>query len=69
MLDLGLLDDLESGVVDKVRAARPIIVTGATDRASRARAAGLDASDYMVKPVELEELAAAIERWAKEDRG
>ena len=69
VLDLGLLDDLESGVVDKVRAARPIIVTGATDRASRARAAGLDASDYMVKPVELEELAAAIERWAKEDRG
>ena len=69
VLDLGLVDGLDGGVLDKVRTARPIIVTGATDRASRARAAGLDASDYLVKPVELEELAAAIERWATEDRG
>ena len=34
----------------------------ATDPASRALAGALAASDYLVKPVDLEELAAAINR-------
>jgi DNA-binding response OmpR family regulator len=38
------------------------VVTGATDPGSRALAASLNASDYLVKPVELEDLAAAISR-------
>jgi DNA-binding response OmpR family regulator len=37
-------------------------VTGATDRTSRALASSVDASDYLVKPIELDELAAAIKR-------
>jgi DNA-binding response OmpR family regulator len=41
---------------------RPIVLTGATDPVSRALAASLAASDYLVKPIDLEELAAAIRR-------
>jgi DNA-binding response OmpR family regulator len=41
---------------------RPIVVTGATDPASRALAASLAASDYLVKPVELGDLVKAISR-------
>jgi DNA-binding response OmpR family regulator len=51
-----------------LRAARPIVVTGATDAASRAVAASLGASDYLVKPVEPEILAAAISHRIAEDR-
>jgi DNA-binding response OmpR family regulator len=49
-----------------VRAAKPIVLTGATDPASRTIASSLDATDYLVKPVVLEELAAAIKRRAAE---
>jgi ActR/RegA family two-component response regulator len=38
------------------------VVTGAADAASRSLATSLEASDYLVKPVELEDLAAAISR-------
>jgi DNA-binding response OmpR family regulator len=38
------------------------VVTGVTDPASRALAASLGAADFLVKPVELEALAAAIDR-------
>jgi DNA-binding response OmpR family regulator len=38
------------------------VVTGATDRASRALADSVAAADYLVKPVMLAELAAAIDR-------
>jgi two-component SAPR family response regulator len=38
------------------------VVTGAVDAASRALADELDASDYLVKPVETDALAAAINR-------
>ena len=62
VVDLGFLDGLGESALARVRASRPIVVTGATDRGSRARAAGVDASHYLVKPVELEELAAAISR-------
>ena len=60
VFDLGLLPGLGAAAKKSVRDARPIIVTGATDTAGRALAANLDASDYLVKPVDLNELAAAI---------
>jgi len=62
VFDLGLLPGLDDAEKDAVRAARPIVVTGATDPASRAVAASLEATDYLVKPVVLEALAAAIKR-------
>lgn len=62
VFDMSLLPGLDAAANEAVRAARPIVVTGATDSASRALAASLGASDYLVKPIELEELAAAINR-------
>ena len=62
VFDLSLLEGLDGAAHQDVRASRPIVVTGATDPASRALASSLDASDYLVKPIELEELAAAITR-------
>lgn len=62
VVDLSLLEDLDAASRQDVRARRPIVVTGATDAGSRALAASLDATDYLVKPIELEELAAAINR-------
>jgi DNA-binding NtrC family response regulator len=62
VVDLGLVPSLDEASKQTVRAAKPIVVTGATDVAGRALAASLDASDYLVKPVELEELAASIRR-------
>ena len=60
VVDLSLLEALDAAAHQDVRAIRPIVVTGATDQRSRALAAGLDASDYLVKPIELDELADAI---------
>jgi CheY-like chemotaxis protein len=62
VFDLSLLPGLDAADRKAVRAAKPIVVTGATDPSSRAVAASLDASDYLVKPVDLEQLAAAITR-------
>jgi CheY-like chemotaxis protein len=62
VFDMSLLPGLDAVSREAVRAAKPIVVTGATDSASRALAAALGASDYLVKPIELEELAAAINR-------
>jgi CheY-like chemotaxis protein len=62
VFDLGMLPGLDAAAKKSVRAAKPIVVTGATDPASRAVASSLDASDYLVKPIELDELAAAIKR-------
>jgi len=62
VFDLSLLEGLDGAAHQDLRASRPIVLTGATDPASRALASSLDASDYLVKPVELEELAAAINR-------
>jgi len=62
VFDLSLFAGLDVAAKKSVRAARPIVVTGATDPASRALASSLDPSDYLVKPVELDELAAAIKR-------
>jgi CheY-like chemotaxis protein len=62
VLDLGLAAGLAETDRSALKTARPIVVTGATDPRSRALAASLGASDYLVKPVELEELVAAINR-------
>src|SRR5260221_5689122 len=62
VLGLSVLDGLDRAAQRELRASRPIVLTGATDPASRALASSLDASDYLVKPIELEELAAAINR-------
>ena len=62
VFDLGLAAHLRPDERRELKAARPVVVTGATDAASRALAASLDASAYLVKPVELEDLAAAIGR-------
>ncbi|HEX9100129.1 MAG TPA: hypothetical protein VF956_11645 [Candidatus Dormibacteraeota bacterium] len=62
VFDLSLLEALDADAREGIRASRPVVVTGATDPRSRALASSLDASDYLVKPIELEELAAAINR-------
>lgn len=62
VLDLGLARGADNETQSALRHTRPIVVTGAADPGSRALAADLEASDYLIKPVELEELAAAIRR-------
>jgi DNA-binding response OmpR family regulator len=62
VFDLGLSSSLDATALATLRAARPIVVTGAADAASRALAEQLGASDYLLKPVDLEGLAAAIRR-------
>jgi DNA-binding response OmpR family regulator len=62
IFDLGLYSGLDEGGRSTLRALRPIVVTGATDPGSRALATSLNASDYLVKPVEIDDLAAAIRR-------
>ncbi|GAC1506405.1 MAG: hypothetical protein NVS1B3_06010 [Candidatus Dormibacteraceae bacterium] len=62
VFDLSLASELDPKHRSALTAARPIVVTGATDPGSRAQASRLDASDYLVKPVELEDLVAAISR-------
>jgi CheY-like chemotaxis protein len=66
VFDLGLAVALEQSARAALKEARPIVVTGATDPRSRALAASLDASDYLVKPVELEDLVKAISRRMEE---
>ena len=62
VFDLGLFASLDAAAKKSVRAAKPIVLTGATDAASRALAASLDTTDYLVKPVDLDDIAAAIRR-------
>lgn len=62
VFDLSVLRGLTDAERVALKSVRPIVLTGAVDAASRAAAAELDASDYLVKPVEVEELAAAINR-------
>lgn len=66
VFDLSLLENLDGAAHEYVQSSRPIVVTGATDPASRALADRLNASDYLVKPIELDELAAAINRRMEE---
>ena len=67
VFDLGLAAGLDVAARSALKASRPIVVTGATDPGSRAQAAGLAASDYLVKPIELEDLVAAIGRRAAKE--
>jgi CheY-like chemotaxis protein len=62
VVDLGLLSGLDGTALDEVRAARPVVVTGATDRASRSLGERVDASAYLVKPVEVDALIEAIHK-------
>lgn len=68
VFDLSLSSSLSTAELAALRAARPIVVTGATDPASRAMAEDLDASDYLVKPVEMDDLVSAINRRVSEAR-
>ncbi|HUZ87613.1 MAG TPA: hypothetical protein VNF26_11765 [Candidatus Baltobacterales bacterium] len=68
VFDLGLAAHLTVAERAALKAARPIVVTGATDGVSRAVASDLDAADYLVKPVELDALVAAITDRIAEDR-
>ena len=68
VFDLSLSSSLTVEEVAALRAARPIVVTGATDPGSRALAEDLGASDYLVKPVEMDDLVAAISRRTGEAR-
>jgi DNA-binding response OmpR family regulator len=62
VLDLSVSASLRPDERQILQAARPIVVTGAADPASRASADELGASDYLVKPVDLAALSAAIQR-------
>ena len=68
VLDLGLTASLGEADHVALRSARPIVVTGSADPHSRAIADDLGATDYLVKPVDLEDLAAAISRRTAEAR-
>ena len=67
VFDLGMLTDMDAAARKSVRAAKPIVVTGATDPTSRALAASIEANDYLVKPIELDDLADAIKRRLAEE--
>ena len=69
VFDLGLSASLDSAQRATLKAARPIVVTGAADPRSRAIAADLGAVDYLIKPVELTDLAAAINRRMADQSG
>jgi len=60
VLDLGVAASLNAADLAALKRSRPVVLTGASDAASRRLAASLDASDYLLKPAELEDLAAAI---------
>jgi len=62
VFDLSLYAGLDEEARAALRSARPIVVTGATDPGSRSVALTLNASDYLVKPIELHDLVAAISR-------
>ena len=67
VFDLGLSASLDADERAALKTSRPIVVTGAADSSSRALAADLDAVDYLVKPVDMSELAAAISRRMAEE--
>ena len=64
VLDLGMTASLSAADHLTLRSARPIVVTGSADPHSRAIAEDLGATEYLVKPVEIEDLAEAISRRA-----
>ena len=68
VFDLSLSASLRGDERAALAASRPIVVTGAADAGSRAIADELGASDYLIKPVELTALAAAIQRRVEANR-
>lgn len=66
VLDLGVAAGLDPAARRAVKDARPIILTGAADAESRRLAAELEASAYLVKPADLDDLVDAIKRRAAE---
>ena len=68
VFDLSLSASLRAEERAALAASRPIVVTGAADLGSRAIADELGASDYLIKPVEMSALAAAIQRRAEANR-
>ncbi|MHB8613410.1 MAG: hypothetical protein ACYDAL_13420 [Candidatus Dormibacteraceae bacterium] len=68
VFDLGLYASLGADARTALRSGAPIVVTGATDPGSRALAKSLNASAYLVKPVDLKDLVAAISRRAAAGR-
>jgi CheY-like chemotaxis protein len=68
VLDLGMTAKLDALNREALRTARPIVVTGSADPQSRAVADDLGATDYLVKPVEIDDLVAAIGRRADLNR-
>ena len=67
VFDLGVAGSLSSTDRAILQGSRPVVLTGAVDAASRALAEDLGASDYLIKPVEPEVLAAAIMRREADD--
>jgi CheY-like chemotaxis protein len=68
VLDLGMTANLDGANRAALRTARPIVVTGSADPQSRSVAEDLGATDYLVKPVEIDDLVAAISRRAALNR-
>ena len=68
VFDLSMSASLRPAERGSLAASRPIVVTGAADAGSRAIADQLGASEYLIKPVELAALAAAIQRRADANR-
>jgi len=62
VFDLGMLPSLSADERTLLRQSKPIVVTGATDPASRRQADELDAWAYLVKPAEAPELVAEVRR-------
>lgn len=68
VFDLSMSASLRPDERAALAMSRPIVVTGAADAGSRAIADELGASEYLIKPVELSPLAAAIQRRAEANR-
>lgn len=62
VFDLSLSSSLDPSARAALATSRPIVVSGAADPASRAIAEELGATDYLLKPVDVDRLAAAIHR-------
>lgn len=60
VLDLGVVPSLSALERATLQASRPVVLTGATDAASRRLASSLNAREYLLKPAEPADIAAAI---------
>lgn len=65
VFDLSVASSLDEPARAALAAARPVVVSGASDPASRAVAEELGATEYLVKPVDVDALVTAIQRRAE----